>query len=276
MMQKLIKLLDVTALPRTLWQNRSLLFQFTRRNVESRYRGSLLGLLWSFIQPLMMLFIYTFVFSIVFKAKWNLAGDGAPGVFPVVMFSGMAMYNIFQESIILNCSVITGNQNLVKKVIFPLDILPVANMGATAVLGMAWVALLVIGVLIIFGHVCWTLVLTPLVYLPLLMITLGVSYFVASLGVYMRDMQYIVGIILQVLFFMTPVFYPIENVPEQFQPILLLNPLSPILEQGRQVMIFGQVPDVWVWLRSFAIAYLVLHFGYVWFRTTKKGFADVL
>ena len=276
MMQKLIKLLDVTALPRTLWQNRSLLFQFTRRNVESRYRGSLLGLLWSFIQPLMMLFIYTFVFSIVFKAKWNLAGDGAPGVFPVVMFSGMAMYNIFQESIILNCSVITGNQNLVKKVIFPLDILPVANMGATAVLGMAWVALLVIGVLIVFGHVCWTLVLTPLVYLPLLMITLGVSYFVASLGVYMRDMQYIVGIILQVLFFMTPVFYPIENVPEQFQPILLLNPLSPILEQGRQVMIFGQVPDVWVWLRSFAIAYLVLHFGYVWFRTTKKGFADVL
>ena len=276
MMQKLIKLLDVTALPRTLWQNRSLLFQFTRRNVESRYRGSLLGLLWSFIQPLMMLFIYTFVFSIVFKAKWNLAGDGAPGVFPVVMFSGMAMYNIFQESIILNCSVITGNQNLVKKVIFPLDILPVANMGATAVLGMAWLALLVIGVLIVFGHVCWTLVLTPLVYLPLLMITLGVSYFVASLGVYMRDMQYIVGIILQVLFFMTPVFYPIENVPEQFQPILLLNPLSPILEQGRQVMIFGQVPDVWVWLRSFAIAYLVLHFGYVWFRTTKKGFADVL
>lgn len=276
MIRKILVLFDLLAVPRAAVRHRSLLWQMTRRNIETRYRGSVLGLVWSFIQPLMMLFIYTFVFSIVFKAKWNVTVGDSQGVFPVIMFSGMAMYNIFQESVLLNCTVIVGNQNLVKKVIFPLEILPIAQMGATALLGVAWLILLVIGVLIVFNHVCWTLVFVPLVYFPLLMITLGVSYFVASLGVFFRDIQYVAGIVLQVLFFMTPVFYPIENVPARFQPILRVNPLSPILEQGRQVMIFGEVPDPWLWLQSFVVAFLVLHFGYMWFRSTKRGFADVL
>lgn len=275
-MKFLIQLIDIFALPRKVFEHRNLLIQMTRRNVEARYRGSMLGLVWSFIQPLMMLCIYTFVFSIVFKAKWNLAIEGTRGVFPVIMFSGMMMYNIFQESVLLNCTVIPGNVNLVKKVIFPLEILPVAQSGATVLLGLAWFVLLIIGVAVVFERVCWTIVFAPLVFLPLLMITLGVSYFVASLGVFIRDIQHVVGIVLQVMFFMTPVFYPIENVPEKFRPILEMNPLSPILEQGRQVMIFNQVPDAWIWFKSFIISALVLHLGYIWFKTTKRGFADVL
>lgn len=276
MVAKLFTLLDITSFPRDLWRNRQLLVQFSIRNLEMRYRGSLLGLFWSFVQPLMMFFIYTFVFSVVFKARWNLSTDSIPGSFPVVMFGGMMMYNVFQESVLMSCGVIIGNQNLVKKVIFPVEILPAAQCIATLLLGLAWLVLLICGVAFVFHRICWTLSLLPVILLPLVMFTLGVCYLVSSLGVFLRDVQYVVGIVLQVLFFMTPVFYPIENVPQQFRPILELNPLSTMLYQGRDVMIFGIVPDIFAFIRSFALAALVLHLGYMWFKKTQRGFADVL
>ena len=275
-MKKLLAVFDMFALPRVILRNRDLLFQMTRRNVEQRYRGSALGLLWSFVQPLMMLCVYTFVFSVVFKARWGVDTDGGKGSFAVIMFCGMAMFNIFSESVSTSCGVVASNPNLVKKVIFPLEILPVSQVCATFINGLAWFVLLFLGSIFILGFWGWTMLLLPIVLLPLLLFVLGVSYFVASLGVFIRDTQYVIGVVLQVLFFATPIFYPVSAVPARLRWILELNPLTVYIEQARNVFLYGSLPS-WKFLGiATLVSVVVLQLGFFFFHKTKKGFADVL
>ena len=273
-----LDLIDITGPVRAAAEHRSLLWQFAKRNIAVRYRGSVLGLVWSFVQPLMMLCVYTFVFSVVFQIRWGTGTDtdGSRGAFAIVMFCGMALFNIFSESVGSCCRIVTDNPNLVKKVIFPLEILPLAQTLSTFILGSAWFILLFFGTIFIFGTTSFTMLLLPLVLLPLFLFTLGVSFFVASLGVYVRDTAYVVQVVLQILFFMTPIFYPIQEVPERFRWPLRLNPLAILIEEARKVFLYGELPD-WVFLGcAFLVSLAVLQFGFVWFNRTKKGFADVL
>ena len=259
-----------------IWTNRFLLRSLVVRNIASRYRGSFLGLIWSFVHPLMMLCVYTFVFSVVFKARWGIDTGGGRGAFAIIMFCGMAMFNIFSESVSNSCGVVVDNPNFVKKVIFPLEILPLAQVAASLILGMVWFILLFLGTIFIFGKISFTMLLLPLVLLPLAIFSLGISYFVASLGVYIRDTQYLIGVILQILFFMTPIFYPLQAVPERFRWPLQLNPLTILIEEARKVFLYGELPN-WLFLGiAFLVSCLVLHLGFIWFHKTKKGFADVL
>ena len=275
-MRLLKELFDITELPRCALRNRTLLLQFVKRNIALRYRGSMLGLVWSFVQPLMMLCVYTFVFSVVFKARWGVDMGGGRGAFAIIMFCGMAIFNIFSESVNACCVVVTGNPNLVKKVIFPLEILPIAQTVSSFILGMVWFILLFFGTVFIFGKISFTVLLLPLILLPLFLFTLGTACFAASLGVYVRDTSYVVQVVLQILFFMTPIFYPIQAVPERFRWPLRLNPLTLLIEEARKVFIYGQLPD-WRFLgAAFLISLAVMQLGFVWFSRTKKGFADVL
>lgn len=273
---KLAALFDFVSLPRILWKNRDLLGQMTRRNVEQRYRGSLLGLVWSFVQPLMMLTVYTFVFSVVFKAKWGVSVDGGKGSFAVIMFCGMTMYNLFSEAVMTSCMVVVNSQNLVKKVIFPLEILPMVCVFTTYIFGLPWFLLLFIGAYFILGFIGATMLLLPVVLLPLVIFSTGLSYFVAALGVYVRDTQYVLGIVLQILFFATPIFYPTSAVPENLRWILSWNPLTVFIEQARNVFLYGKLPD-WLFLgMATLVSLIVLQLGYYFFVRTKRGFADVL
>lgn len=269
---------SLMALVRTVVKNRSLFAQMTKRTVEMRYRGSALGLVWSFVQPLIMLCVYTFVFSVVFKSRWGVdvsVGD-SKGAFAVIMFCGMTMFNLFAEAVSNSCGCITGNPNLVKKVIFPLEILPITQTATTFILGIAWFVLLFFGAYFILGFIGWTMLLFPLVVLPLFIFTLGIAYLVASLGVYVRDTQYIIGVVLQILFFATPIFYPINAVPERFRIVLELNPLTVLIEQARNVFLYGRMPN-WLFLGLAAlVSLIVLQLGYYFFSKTKRGFADVL
>lgn len=269
---------SVFALVSTVVKNRSLFVQMTRRNVEQRYRGSVLGLVWSFVHPLMMLCVYTFVFSVVFQSRWgvDVAVGDSKGAFAVIMFCGMAIYNLFSEAINMSCASVIGNPNLVKKVIFPLEILPLTQVATTFILGTAWFILLFIGTWLILGGIYWTMLLLPLVLIPLVVFSTGISYFVSSLGVYVRDTQYVIGVVLQVLFFATPIFYPISAVPEEFRIILEMNPLTVFIEQARNVFLYGRLPD-WMFLGlATLVSFVVLQLGYFFFIKTKKGFADVL
>ena len=276
MLRKLLSLFNVFAIPRIIIRNRSLLWQMTKRNIEVRYKGSALGLVWSFVQPLLMLMVYTFVFSVVFKARWGVDTGGSKGAFAVIMFAGLSMYNLFSEAVSMCCGCIVGNQNLVKKVIFPLEILPLAQTFSTFILGMAWFILLFFGTVFILGKISLTMLLLPVVMVPLMLFTLGIAYFVSALGVYVRDTQYVIGVVLQILFFMTPIFYPIDAVPERFRVWLQMNPLTVMIEQGRNVFLYGRLPD-WGYLGLAALVSLVaLQFGYFFFQRTKRGFADVL
>lgn len=275
MWKRISFIFDITLLPRLITLHRSLLLQVVQRNIAARYRGSLLGGIWCFIQPLLMLCVYTFVFSVIFQSRWDVNIEDK-GAFAVIMFCGMALFSLFSESVGSNCSIILSNTNYVQKVIFPLEMLPLAQVITTFIYGIVWVILLFCGALFLFGKISWTMFLIIPILLILLLFSLGISYFVASLGVYVRDTTYVVQVIIQVLFFMTPIFYPVEKVPEQFRLPLQINPLTILIEEARKVFLYGELPD-WKFLGiALLISLVVLQLGFAFFHKTKKGFADVL
>ncbi|MBI3480636.1 MAG: ABC transporter permease [Nitrosomonadales bacterium] len=264
------------ALMSSLWRHRDLIAQMTRREVMGRYRGSILGLAWSFFNPILMLVVYTFVFSVVFKAKWGVGGEQSQSAFAIVLFVGMIVHGMFAEMINRSPGLILANVNYVKKVVFPLEILPVVSMGAALFHTLISLGVLLVAILLINGSLAWTAVFFPLVILPLLIATLGVAWFLVSLGVFVRDIGQITSMITTVLMFVSPVFYPVSALPEKFQVWLMLNPLTFMIEQSRAVMVFGKAPD-WAGLTLYTLASLVIAWaGYWWFQKTRKGFADVL
>lgn len=276
-MSSLLKLFDPLLGYRLISSNKDLIIQMLMRSLAARYQGSILGVGWSFAQPLLMLGVYTFVFGIVFKARWGGADFGdSRSAFPLIMFCGMAVFHIFSESVNNSTMVVANNPGFVKKIIFPLEILPLCNVLTSLIFGLVWFALLLMGVVLFLGSGSWTMLFLPIVLLPLLLLSSGLSFLVASLGVYLRDMQQIVNIVTQVLFFMTPIFYPTDLVPERIRWVLQANPLSILVEQTRRVFLFNQFPEVLPMLEVFAISMVIFQLGLLWFSKTKKGFADVL
>jgi lipopolysaccharide transport system permease protein len=270
---------SVFAMAGSLWRNRHLIMEMVRREVVGRYRGSAMGLLWSLLNPLFMLVVYTFVFSVVFKARWPGAaviGDENRGQFAVIVLAGLIVHGLFAEVINRAPALILGNVNYVKRVIFPLEILPVVSVGAALFHALASLSVLLGGLLVFHGFVPWTIVFLPMVLFPFMVLTLGLAWVLASLGVYMRDVGQVVGAITTVLMFLSPVFFPVSAVPESVQPWMLLNPLTFIIEQARAVLIWGRLPDWQGWLTYTGAATVVAWLGYVWFQKTRKGFADVL
>ena len=267
---------SLVALAHSLWQHRDLIMQMTRREVVGRYRGSIMGLAWSFFNPILMLVVYTFVFSVVFKARWGMGVEESQTGFAIMLFMGMIVYGLFAEMVNRAPGLILSNANYVKKVVFPLEILPVVGMGAALFHTLISLGVLLAAILLINGSMVWTAIFFPLVISPLLIATLGVAWFLASLGVFVRDVGQTVGIFTTVMMFISPVFYPVSALPEKFQVWLMLNPLTFVIEQSRAVMIIGNQPD-WAGLGVYAVASLgVAWAGYCWFQKTRKGFADVL
>lgn len=258
-----------------IWRNRQLVAQMTRREVVGRYRGSVVGLAWSFFNPVLMLVVYTFVFSVAFKARWG-TGHESQADFAVILFVGMIVHGLFAECINRAPGLILANANYVKKVIFPLEILPVIAMGSALFHSIVSLAVLLGAIVLLGAGLSWTILLLPAVLLPLLLGTMGVAWFLASLGVYVRDVAQMTGMVTTVMMFLSPVFYPLSALPEKYQAWLQLNPLTYIIEEARRVTIFGQVPEPSTWLAymlgSIAMAWL----GFFWFQKTRKGFADVI
>jgi lipopolysaccharide transport system permease protein len=223
-----------------------------------------------------MLAVYTFVFSVVFKARWGVEGDETQTVFAIVLFVGLICHSILAEVANKSPTLIQGNVNYVKKVVFPLEILPIVTMGSTLFHSFVSLIVLLMAILVVNGSIYWTVILAPFVFLPLIVLSLGLSWFLASIGTFLRDVGQTVGILTTVLLFLSPVFYPLSALPEKYQGLLLLNPLTYIIEQARRVLIFGQMPD-WIGLAAYGLfSCLFAWLGYAWFQKTRKGFADVL
>jgi lipopolysaccharide transport system permease protein len=263
-------------LARNLWQRRELIRQFTRREIEGRYRGSIFGMFWSLVNPLVLLLIYTFVFGIIFKARWGQAGSQSLGQFALVLFCGIATFNIFSECVNRSSHLIISVPNYVKKVVFPLEILPISVLGVALFHGLISLSIVLIANILINHTIHWTLVLLPLVALPLIFLSLGLNWLLASLGVFIRDINYVVSLITLVLFFSSAVLYPIENIPEPYRAIIRFNPLTSIVENFRNVILWGVHPS-WRGLALWLLATgAVMMLGYAWFMKTKKAFADVV
>lgn len=268
---------SLSALGKSLWRNRQLIGQMTRRDVVGRYKGSAMGLAWSFFNPVFMLVVYTFVFSIIFKSRWvDSGGDGSKTQFAVVLFVGMIVMSLFSDVLNRAPSLILSNVNYVKKVVFPLEILPVIAMASALFHCLISLLALLTAFALFNGYVHWTLIFLPFVLLPIVILTLGFAWMLASLGVFLRDVGQFVGIVTTVMMFMSPVFYPVSAVPDRLRPLIMANPPTFIIEQAREVLIWGRTPD-WLGLVFYTLAATaVAWIGYVWFQKTRKGFADVL
>ncbi|WP_230986630.1 ABC transporter permease [Cohnella fermenti] len=258
-----------------LWANRQLIYSFTKRDIQQRYKSSFLGLMWSFVTPLFMLAIYTFFFSVVFHSRWG-AEDGNKFQFAIFLFCGLTVFQLFSDVVNRSPAIIVANTNYVKKVVFPIEILPITLVGS-ALFNMAInVVLILVSVLFGYGSIPWTLVFLPIILLPLLLISLGLSWFLASLGVYVRDVMQFVGLAMQALMFLSPVFYPVSVIPVKLHIIYKLNPLTSIIENMRSILIVGEQPDWGMVGISTGIGIAISVLGYVWFRKLRGGFADVL
>ena len=264
------------ALVRNLWSNRQLIVQMAKREVVGRYKGSLMGMAWSFFNPLLMLVIYTFVFSVVFKTRWGINVQEGKMDFAIMLFVGMIIHGLFAECVNRAPGLILSNVNYVKKVVFPLDILPWIAFGSALFHAAISLVVLIVAQLIFMGHIPFTALLFPVVLLPLVFATIGFAWFLSSLGVFIRDIGQITGIITTVLLFISGVFFPISSLPEPYRIWMRLNPLAVIIEEGRNVLILGNLPDPVTWCIMMVVGLIIAWAGFAWFQKTRKGFADVL
>ena len=259
-------------------QHFHLILQMVKREIIDRYRGSFLGMLWTFVTPILMLAIYTFVFSFVFKARWGgvIETTSNQYEFALVLFTGLIIFNLFADCIGRAPNLILNNVNYVKKVIFPLEILPLVSLGSALFNSLTSLFILMF-FLIIQGHTFHLSVLwLPIIILPFLLLVIGLSWFLAATGVFIRDIGQIINMILTVLMFLCPIFYPLSALPEELRGYLYLNPLTLMVEQVRAVLIWGQQPN-WLYMGYYALfSSFIAILGWIWFQKTRKGFADVL
>jgi lipopolysaccharide transport system permease protein len=260
----------------SLWRNRQLIWQMARRDINSRYRGSIIGLAWSFINPILMLLVYTFVFSVVFKARWNAGGNESKTDFAIILFAGMIVFNLFAEIVNRAPGLITSNANYVKKVVFPLEILPWVALGSALFHTAISLFVLLLVQFILHLSLPWTGIFFPLALLPLIFAGVGIAWFLSAIGVFVRDIGQVTGIFITILMFMSAVFYPVSALPQQHQTLLRLNPLVLIITESRKSLVLGELPDWISMLIALLISLLIAFAGFWWFQKVRKGFADVI
>ncbi|MBU7319750.1 ABC transporter permease [Paenibacillus sp. SM 69] len=260
-----------------LLKHRDLFMQLLKRDVLMRYKGSFLGIAWSIINPLIMLTIYTFVFSVVFQARWGTAAVGTNKTeYALLLFIGLIFHTIFSEVVTRAPGLVLGNPNYVTKVVFPLELLSIVSLFNALIHSIISIIILLLAMFFIAGQIHLTVVLLPLIYIPLCFFVLGISWFISSIGVFFRDTSYFINIVVQILFFVTPIFYPVTALPESFQPLMMLNPMTGVIENARAILFYGNLPD-WVWfIKTLGISLVIMVLGYIWFKKTKKAFADVM
>lgn len=260
-----------------LVRHRDLVWQMTKREVVGRYRGSVLGVAWSFCHPLLMLAVYTFVFSGIFKSRWqqSVAIEGTTD-FAVVLFAGMLIHGLFAECVNRAPNLVLANPNYVKKVVFPLEVLPWVSMGSAIFHTGASLVVLLVGLSLSSVGVQPTTLFLPLVLAPFVLLIMGICWLLAATGVYLRDLSQAVGVVTMVLLFLSPVFYSASSLPGEYAWLLQLNPLTFIIEQARDVLIWGRSPN-WLGLVTYGAASVVVaRLGFWWFQKARRGFSDVL
>ena len=271
-----MKIETLLSFVRMLWQRRDLVAILSRREIDLKYKGTGLGVAWAVVGLSVQLFIYTFVFGFIFNARWNVEhGNGIAG-YAVILFAGLVSFSVFSETISRAGTSISSASYLVKKVLFPIELLPVATLIAALFHASVGLALIVLIFVFKLQIPEWTIILVPIVILPLVLFTLGVAWIIAALGVFIKDTQFITNLFTQLLFFASPIIYPPDIIPDRFQWVILLNPMSHCIEMFRQVVLFGEVPDVFSWLVLTVFCAFVASIGFYLFSGMKREFADVI
>lgn len=245
------------------------------RDILGRYRGATFGLLWSLLGPLLMLVVYTVAFGQILGSRWNqTANTEAP--FGVVLFLGIMVHGFFAECLSRSPRLMIDNSNYVKRVVFPLHILPWTVMLSASFHLLANTVVFAVLAKILAGTFSPYIVLVPVVMLPLALLSVAVGWVASSLGVYLRDISQAIPVIVTALLFLSSAIVPVESLSENYQLVFQLNPLTFFIDEVREVALWGRPPD-WVGLAwRGAASVVVLYAAYAWFRATSRGFADVL
>ena len=258
----------------SLYNNRSLLRSLVIRDIETRYRGTMLGFLWVVVYPLMMLAVYTFVFGGVFNARWGGSGDMKD--FVLMLYCGLIVHAVFSETLTRSPTAVLSNPSYVKKVVFPLELLPFTHLASALFNALVGLGLLCIFMLIQHHAIPATALFVPLVLLPLLILTAGLAWFFAALGVFFRDVGQIIGVAMTVLMFLSPVFYPASSMPKLAQKLIYLNPLTFPMEELRAVLILGNQPN-WLHWSAYSLVVILVAVAGLWvFQKSRSAFADVI
>lgn len=254
---------------------RSLVLDLVRRDALGRYKNSMLGVLWSLVTPMLMLAVYTFVFSTIFNIRWS-GGTGSRTEFAIILFAGLIVFNVFAECVNKAPGIVVGNTNLVKKVVFPLEILPVVSLLSSLVHTAISVVVLLGFQLLFVGRLHAEALLLPLVLAPYFLFVLGLTYFISALAVFLRDIGQAIGVLVTMLLFLSPIFFPASALPVEWRVLTLVNPLAIPIEQARELLIWGRLPPLSGFVYSTVLGVIVSWTGLAWFQKVRKGFADVL
>jgi len=260
---------------RAFTQYRSLTLELTKREILGRYRGASFGLLWSLISPFLMLVVYTVAFGYVLKSRWPHS-SGSTSDYALILFMGLIVHGLFAECMNRAPMLIVSNVNLVKRIIFPLDILPWPVVLSTLFHSFMNVVVFALLMLTVQHHLPWTIVFLPLVFLPLVVLCAGVCWFLSALGVYMRDIGQLTGVLTTAMLFLSSAIVPVSTLPPKYQFVFRLNPLTFIIDQARAVSIWGEWPNFPHLGIYLVVASVTASLAYLWFRKTQRGFADVL
>lgn len=252
--------------------HRYLLGQLVRRDVLLRYRGAMFGVLWVLLNPLIMLTIFAFVFGRIFQARWPQQEGSAP--FWLVLYSGLIIFNVFAEAVSRAPTAVRGYPSYVKKIIFPVEILPLVPLGAALVHG-GFNFLILLAALVWTKQLTFQVALYPILLLPLVLLTLGLSWFLAAWGVFIKDMSQIVPPFVQMTMFLSPVLYPASAVPSALRPFYQYNPLGAVIEACRAAVL-GRAVNWEHWETALVLGIVAALLGYAFFRHSREEFADVL
>lgn len=245
------------------------------RDFSARYRGTFFGGVWSLFNPVLMLSVYTFVFSVAFKARWPGIEDNKMA-FAVIVFSGMIVHTFFADCLTRAPFLIIQNLAYVKKVLFPLEILPLVVVLSSFLQFIISLFVLILFCIAIGFSIHPGVLLIPIVMLPLSLMALGLTWFFSALAVFFRDLSQFVGLIATISLFLAPVFFAPESLPEKYRGFLNWNPITMPVLQLRELLLFGGSLDWILWSQWMAIGLLIATCGFIWFQKTRKGFADVL
>jgi lipopolysaccharide transport system permease protein len=266
--------LSISSYILTIARYRDLIAQLVRREFHIRFRGAILGTLWAIISPMITVLMYAFVFGIIFHSRWG--DEEVPQSFLIIVLLGMCIHGVLAEALSRAPSAIVGQPGYVKKVVFPLEILPIVVTMNSAFNAIITLIIVLIAAIITNGWIPLTVLLLPIVILPYVVLITGIVLFVSSIGVYIRDMSQITGVVTTLALFLAPIFYPLSAVPEHYRFLLYLNPVTVIVENAREVTLYGHEPYWPALLIYTLVACVIFWLGYCWFQKSRNGFADVI
>jgi lipopolysaccharide transport system permease protein len=247
-----------------------------KREISTKYKGSFFGILWSLLTPLLLLVVYTICFSYIFKTRWGVVGGEPQSSYSLILFVGLIVHAFFSEIFTRSPSLILGYAHIIKKTPFPIDILGWVTIGV-ALFQVFISTLVLLAINIFIYHQCsWTILMFPFILLPFSAFLLGICWFLSSIGVYVRDLGQFINLLMTVLMFLSPVFFPLSAIPEPYRTLALVNPLTLIIEESRNSLLYATLPNIKSLVIYFVMGLCIMKLGHYFLIRMKKGFCDVM